>query len=418
MLAPGQLSLRQDRPFRPERTLRPSVRGGCMRPNSVLEDTVAQTANLPAKSRPASPIQAAARVVALSAVALTAANCSSPKVSSSGRTIDPKYGVAASPRVVGENDPVPKGGGRELVGRPYVIAGRTYVPRDNPAGYKREGLASWYGAAFHGRLTANGEIFDRYSLAAAHPTLPLPSYARVTNLQNNHSIIVRVNDRGPYHADRLMDVSQTVAEALDFRNAGTTRVRVEYVGRASIRGSDDAKLLATLRTDGRSTPLPGQAATMMADAGHVAPQAPRAALAFKSAPGPGPSEEAEESAAPTMVAEKPAPRVAPILLAAASPNPAEGRSAAAENRTVTLVPMPPERPFDFGTIPNAATPVRAPAPARLSQGSLDRSTMAGLFFAGPDRPLSAFTAEGAFVHLRPQRFVPFRSGEGPSEIDR
>ena len=164
----------------------------------------------------------ALKILAVAAIGMTAASCSAPQrvASSNRRTIDPKYGVVASPRVVGENDPVPKGGGREMVGKPYVVAGRTYVPRENPSGYVREGLASWYGTAFHGRLTANGEIFDRYSIAAAHPTLPLPSYARVTNVRNKRSIIVRVNDRGPYHANRLMDVSQQVAEALDFRHAG------------------------------------------------------------------------------------------------------------------------------------------------------------------------------------------------------
>src|SRR5215212_3979773 len=194
----------------------------------------------------------AIRLATVAAMALLVANCGTQKNSS----IDPKYGVSASPRVVADGEPVPKGGGRELVGKPYVVAGRTYVPSDS-RGYVREGLASWYGTAFHGRLTANGEVFDRYSIAAAHPTMPLPSYARVTNLKNRRSMIVRVNDRGPYHADRIMDVSEGVAEALDFRRAGTAHVRVEYVGKASLQGSDDQKLLATLREDGRPAPIPG-----------------------------------------------------------------------------------------------------------------------------------------------------------------
>src|SRR4051794_9913330 len=219
-------------------------------------------------------IRLAVKALAAAVIGLTVANCSAPQtVASSHRrsAIDPRYGVAASPRIVGENDPVPKGGGREMVGKPYVVAGRTYVPRENPRGYRREGLASWYGTAFHGRLTANGEIFDRYSIAAAHPTLPLPSYARVTNLDNKRSMIVRVNDRGPYHTGRVMDVSQAAAEALDFRRAGTGRVRVEYVGRASTRGSDDTKLLATLRTDGQKAPFPSRSSIMFADAGDTTP---------------------------------------------------------------------------------------------------------------------------------------------------
>ena len=221
----------------------------------------------------------AVKIAAVVATALTAANCSAPRVASNGRTIDPKYGVVASPRVVEDGEPVPKGGGRELVGRPYQIAGKTYVPRENTSGYSRTGLASWYGAAFHGRLTANGEVFDRHSIAAAHTTMPLPSYARVTNLENRRSVIVRVNDRGPYHANRIMDVSEGVAEALEFKRMGTARVQVDYVGRASTRGSDDRKLLATLRTDGSPAPFPGGSRSMFAaleDQPAAAPARPQA----------------------------------------------------------------------------------------------------------------------------------------------
>jgi rare lipoprotein A len=157
------------------------------------------------------------------------------------------YG-AASPRVVADGEPVPRGGGMYMVGKPYSIAGRTYYPSEKH--YAAVGLASWYGDAFHGRRTANGEVYDRDSISAAHPTIPLPSYARVTNLRNNHSMIVRVNDRGPFAANRIMDVSRKTAEALDFCQTGTTRVKVEYIGAASLSGSSDQKLLATLRLDG------------------------------------------------------------------------------------------------------------------------------------------------------------------------
>ena len=157
------------------------------------------------------------------------------------------YG-AASRRVIADGQPVPHGGGQYLVGKPYTIAGQTYYPSERRI--TQIGYASWYGDAFHGRLTANGEIYDRDSFTAAHPTMPLPSYARVTNLRNNTSMIVRVNDRGPYHSNRVMDVSRRVAEALDIRRTGTAKVKVEWVARASLAGSDDAKLAATLRTDG------------------------------------------------------------------------------------------------------------------------------------------------------------------------
>lgn len=196
--------------------------------------------------------RAVARIAAAGAVCLLLANCSASNKLSS--RVDPKYGVSSSPRVVDFNEAVPKGGGTYRVGKPYVVAGKTYVPEENP-NYRAEGMASWYGDAFHGRLTANGEVFDMTSLTAAHPTMPLPSYARVTNLANGKSVIVRVNDRGPYHGNRLIDVSNTAAKLLEFRENGVGRVRVEYVGRAPLEGSDDRQLLATLRT-GEPAPSP------------------------------------------------------------------------------------------------------------------------------------------------------------------
>ncbi|MFZ0127415.1 MAG: septal ring lytic transglycosylase RlpA family protein, partial [Xanthobacteraceae bacterium] len=173
---------------------------------------------------------------------------------SNSSKIDPRYGVSASPRVVGPGEPVPKGGGTYRVGEPYVIGGRVYVPDENPR-YRAEGLASWYGDGFHGRLTANGEVFDLNGISAAHPTMPLPSYARVTNLSNGRSLIVRVNDRGPYAHNRVIDLSVRAAKLLDFYRRGTTTVRVEYVGPAPLQGSDDHLLEATLRDNGPA-PIP------------------------------------------------------------------------------------------------------------------------------------------------------------------
>ena len=159
------------------------------------------------------------------------------------------YGVSASARLVAPGEPVPKGGGVYHVGQPYTVAGRVYVPEDDP-NYSAVGVASWYGEDFHGRGTANGEIFDADSISAAHPTLPLPSYVRVTNLGNGRSIVVRVNDRGPYARNRILDVSRRVAHLLGFTDRGTAWVRVEYIGRAPIEGSDDRMLEATLRENG------------------------------------------------------------------------------------------------------------------------------------------------------------------------
>lgn len=157
-----------------------------------------------------------------------------------------KYGTA-SPRMYADNGAeIPKGGGRDHTGKTYRVAGRSYTPHDRAVGSAQVGNASWYGAAFHGRKTANGEIYDRRSFSAAHPTMPLPSYARVTNVRNGASVIVRVNDRGPYHGGRIMDVSERVADSLAFKSQGTGRVRVEYLGRASLAGSDDKKLAQSL----------------------------------------------------------------------------------------------------------------------------------------------------------------------------
>jgi rare lipoprotein A len=194
-----------------------------------------------------SDVRALTRLAAFGA-ALVLAGCSGNSL------IDPRLGVPASPKVVEEGKPVPKGGGRAQTGKSYQVAGKTYHPEGNAEGYTAEGLASWYGSAFHGRMTANGEIFDMGALSAAHPTLPLPSYARVTNINNGKSIVVRVNDRGPFHGNRSLDVSQRVAEVLDFKQRGMARVRIDYVGPASLKGSDDAKLMATYRENGSSAP--------------------------------------------------------------------------------------------------------------------------------------------------------------------
>src|SRR6201987_1870653 len=193
------------------------------------------------------------------------ANCASSKFAS---RVDPKYGVSSSPRVVEYGEPVPKGGGTYRVGKPYMVAGRMYVPQED-VDYREEGLASWYGDDFHGRLTANGEVFDMGSLTAAHPTLPLPCYARLTTLSNGKSLIVRVNARGPYHGNRLIDVSSRAAALLEFKGNGTARVRVEYVGRAPLEGSDDRLLMATLRT---GEPAPSPSLVRVASAWPVVPE--------------------------------------------------------------------------------------------------------------------------------------------------
>jgi rare lipoprotein A len=162
-----------------------------------------------------------------------------------------EYGVKASPRVTTKKSNLARGGGRDLLGKPYKVRGKVYYPREDQD-YRKTGLASWYGDAFHGRLTANGEIYDMTHLTAAHPTMPLPSYARVTNMENGTSIIVRVNDRGPYSHNRLIDLSKRAAEMLDYAQSGTAKVKVEYVGRAPLDGEDDQYLMASYRPGNRA----------------------------------------------------------------------------------------------------------------------------------------------------------------------
>jgi peptidoglycan lytic transglycosylase len=220
-------------------------------------------------NRQSEPWGRVVRGIAAAALCLMLANCASSKFAS---RVDPKYGVSSSPRVVEYGEPVPKGGGTYRVGKPYMVAGRMYVPQED-VDYREEGLASWYGDDFHGRLTANGEVFDMDGLSAAHPTLPMPCYARVTNLSNGKSLIVRVNDRGPYAANRLIDLSHKAAELLDFKGNGIARVRVEYVGRAPLEGSDDRLLMATLRT---GAPAPAPSLVRVASARPFVPVGPSA----------------------------------------------------------------------------------------------------------------------------------------------
>lgn len=132
---------------------------------------------------------------------------------------------------------MPKGGGSYKVGEPYRVGGEWFYPKENER-YDHVGTASWYGELFHGRYTANGEIYDMDRLTAAHPTLPMPTLARVTNLSNGRTIVVRINDRGPYARGREIDLSRRSALALGFMRQGTASVRVTYLGKAPLSGDD------------------------------------------------------------------------------------------------------------------------------------------------------------------------------------
>jgi rare lipoprotein A len=146
------------------------------------------------------------------------------------QSIAPHEVVDATPRP----DPILAAGNKS----PYKVNGVTYNILEEYRNYREQGIASWYGAKFNGHETSNGEIYDLYQASAAHKTLPIPSYARVTNLDNGNSIVVRVNDRGPFHADRLIDLSYAAAVKLDYMDSGTARVEVAVI---DVTGVDDRR---------------------------------------------------------------------------------------------------------------------------------------------------------------------------------
>lgn len=260
------------------------------------------------------------------------------------------YGPA-SPRVVADGEPVPRGGGVYMVGKPYSVAGHTYYPSEKR--YAAVGLASWYGDAFHGRRTANGEIYDRDAITAAHPTMPLPSYARVTNLRNHYSMIVRVNDRGPFSSDRIMDVSRRTAEALDFRGSGTARVKVEYMGAADLAGTDDRALLATLRNNGPAH---------LEDGGLAVSSMVAETEASENPPAPIRTASAQEMDRSDVTSSIPSSAVAP------APPFRPGRSFA------EATPLPPARPPGLGAAPRfGANQKRAARPRLGATAALNNS---------------------------------------------
>ena len=136
----------------------------------------------------------------------------------------PPPNLAAIPDAEPKAEPL-----HRFANRPYQVFGKDYVPLDAIRPFRQRGVASWYGKRFHGGLTSSGERYDMYAMTAAHPTLPVPSYARVTNVSNGRSVVVRINDRGPFHADRVIDLSFTAAYRLGFSDAGSAPVEVETI---------------------------------------------------------------------------------------------------------------------------------------------------------------------------------------------
>lgn len=237
--------------------------------------------------------RALARVALCAGVALIAACASTPPAQRDGppEKIPAELGTLrdAEPRV----EPIRSGGPN----RPYEVFGRDYVPITQDVAFRERGLASWYGRKFHGRRTANGEVYDMFAMSAAHPTLPIPSYARVTNPANGRTVILRINDRGPFHAGRIIDLSYAAAFKLDLLR-GVAPVMLERITFGEIRsGAWQRAVGAALPQEAVTAPPPIAAAASVVAPAQPAPmlglEAPAAVVSeiampeLDPLPGPG-----------------------------------------------------------------------------------------------------------------------------------
>ena len=178
--------------------------------------------------------------LAVAVIAIALSGCGTPRTppsetgtppaSKGGYYKDDGPGASPPPNLAAIPDAVPRAEPlHRFANRPYQVFGRDYVPLAAAGPFRQRGVASWYGRRFHGGSTSSGEPYDMYAMSAAHPTLPIPSYARVTHVGNGRSVVVRVNDRGPFHADRVIDLSYAAAWKLGFADAGSALVELEAI---------------------------------------------------------------------------------------------------------------------------------------------------------------------------------------------
>lgn len=180
------------------------------------------------------------RRIAAAAVLAVLVGCgSAPKkggyYKDDGPQANPPSNLASIPDAQPRTEPLHK-----FANRPYEVFGKSYVPLTSVRPFRQRGIASWYGKRFHGQKTASGEIYDMYAMTAAHPTLPIPSYVRVTHLRNGRQVVVRINDRGPFHANRVIDLSYAAAYRLGYIEAGSAEVEVEAVVPSQRAGMEEA----------------------------------------------------------------------------------------------------------------------------------------------------------------------------------
>jgi rare lipoprotein A len=173
-----------------------------------------------------------------------------------GPGANPPPGLRDTPDAIVKYEPYARSGNK-----PYSVFGQTYTPLVNDEPFSQRGIASWYGVKFHGQRTSSGEPYDMYKMTAAHPTLPIPSYARITSLDSGKSVVVRINDRGPFHSDRVVDVSYTAALKLGLLGKGSHRVEIERLF------PDDPTRVATVRraatSAAQTAPAPTEIAALM-----------------------------------------------------------------------------------------------------------------------------------------------------------
>lgn len=309
-------------------------------------------------------------------------------------------------------------GGKYKVGEPYQVNGKTYYPQVDPT-YNRTGVASWYGADFHGKQTANGDTYNMNALTAAHTTLPMPSKVRVTNLENGRTLILTVNDRGPFVKNRIIDVSRRAAQLLGFAEQGTAQVRVEAIGHhsdpniqtAALTQGDGSRDAPTYPAGGASKPVgPDPVANVSMQ---PAPPPPGAKLSKKAAAMVRPllAQETQPIANAAVATATPevAPAAKPVAVAAA---PAPAVAPAATPVAVNAAPAPAVAP---AVQPAAVTAAPTPAPAVASAPK--PVPVAATTQARPDSR-AMYVQGGAFRNqdnaLALQRaFVQF----GPTEIE-
>lgn len=322
-----------------------------------------------------------------------------------------EYGVKASPRVTEKRSRLPRGGGRDQTGKPYKVRGVWYYPKEEK-NYRKVGAASWYGDAFHGRLTANGEIYDQTHLTAAHPTMPLPSYARVTNIKNGSSVVVRVNDRGPYSSGRIIDLSRRAAELLDYTHTGVAKVKVEYVGRAPLDGQDEQYLLASYRPgNGAPDPSDGLPTGVMVAMNGATPSSGGQTAAF-----PGTLTDASPTIAavqpgiaqPASYGAVPLPELGPI----APERPAQGGGTGGTQIAFAIMS------YADGRVKSAANAFAA-LDASLSQDRIIASWKAQSGSAAGEGRNAAYVAAGTFASReKAEQLVEALSGFGRVSLEK